>query len=191
MSIACNEEKFLKKKNNDKNNKDKGKDTSSNDNVAYASSFAQVAQGKKVCWVCGGDHLANVCPHRDKSPRDKWYKNTMESHHTFLKSAYVHYVKGDTTSLNTSENNTAVENQYQENENSKNMGQSVSWDSFPSHMQIVTCHSEKAVTCEQKTILLDSGSTMSIFHDKELVYDIKKSDHPIKIATNAGTRIVS
>ena len=32
---------------------------------------------------------------------------------------------------------------------------------------------------------------MSIFHDKEFVYDIKKSDHPIKIATDAGSRIVS
>ena len=51
MSIACNEEKFLKKKNNDKNNKDKGKDTSSNDNVAYVSSFAQVAQGKHAGFV--------------------------------------------------------------------------------------------------------------------------------------------
>ena len=29
MSIACNEDKFPKKKNNDKNNKDKGKDTGS------------------------------------------------------------------------------------------------------------------------------------------------------------------
>ena len=123
MSIACNEDKFSKKKSNDKNNKDKGKDTGSNDNVAHASSFAQVAQGKKVCWVCGGYHLANVCPHRDKIPHDKWYQNTMESHHTFLKNAYVHYVKGDTTSLNTLENNTAVENQYQENENSGDTGQ--------------------------------------------------------------------
>ena len=60
MSIACNEDKFLKKKNKEKDNKDKGKDANSSDNVAYASSFAQVAQGKKVCWVCGGDHLANV-----------------------------------------------------------------------------------------------------------------------------------
>ena len=119
MSIACNEDKFLKKKNKDKDNKDKGKDTNSNENVTYASSFAQVAQGKKVCWVCGGDHLANVCPHRDKIPRDKWYKNTMESHHTFLKSAYVHYVKGDTTSLSNTENQIVVENQYQENENSE------------------------------------------------------------------------
>ena len=68
---------------------------SSSDNVVYASSFAQVAQGKKVCWVSGGDHLANVCPYKDKIPWDKWYKNTMESHHTFLKSAYVHYIRGD------------------------------------------------------------------------------------------------
>ena len=43
MSIACNEDKFLKKKNKDKDNKDKGKDTNSNENVTYASSFAQVA----------------------------------------------------------------------------------------------------------------------------------------------------
>ena len=40
MSIACNEDKFLKKKNKDKDNNDKGKDTYSNENVTYASSFA-------------------------------------------------------------------------------------------------------------------------------------------------------
>ena len=32
---------------------------------------------------------------------------------------------------------------------------------------------------------------MSIFHDQELVYDVVKADNPIKIVTNAGTRIVS
>ena len=74
MSIACNEDRFMKKKNKEKENKDKSKDGGSNDNVAYASSFAQVAQGKKVCWVCGGDHLANVCPYKDKIPWDQWYK---------------------------------------------------------------------------------------------------------------------
>ena len=102
--------------------------------MTYATSFAQVAQGKKVCWFCGGDHQANVCPHKDKIPRAKWYKNTMESHHTFLKSAYVHYVKGDTNSINTAENHSKEENQHQENENSVDTGQRVSWDSFPSHM---------------------------------------------------------
>ena len=48
MSIACNEDKFVKKKNKEKDSKDKSKDASSRDNVTYASSFAQVAQGKKV-----------------------------------------------------------------------------------------------------------------------------------------------
>ena len=126
MSIACNEDRFMKKKNKEKDNKDTGKDASSSYNVAYASSFAQVAQGKKVCWVCGGDHLANVCPHRDKIPRDKWYKKTMESHHAFLKSAYVHYVRGDANSMSTGKNNTAVENQHQENENYGDTGQIMS-----------------------------------------------------------------
>ena len=73
MSIACHEDKFIRKKNKEKDSKDKTKDASSNDNVTYASSFAQVSQGKKVCWVCGGDHRANVCPHKDKIPHDKWY----------------------------------------------------------------------------------------------------------------------
>ena len=136
--------------------------------MIYTSSFAQVTQGKKMCWICGGDHLANVCPHREKISHDKWYKNTMESHHTFLKSAYVHYVRGDANSMNTGKNNTAVENQHQENENSCDTGQRVSWDSFPSHMQIATCHSEKMTVCEQRTILLDSGSTMSIFMTRTL-----------------------
>ena len=97
----------------------------------------------------------------------------MELHHTIPKSAYVHYVKGDTNSLSTAENHTTVENQHQENENSGDTGQRMSWDSFPSHMQIATCDSETMTVCEQRPILLDSGSTMSIFYDKSLVYEIR------------------
>ena len=115
----------------------------------------------------------------------------MKSHHTFLKSAYVHYIRGDANSLSTAENHTPVENQHQENENSGDTGQTMSWDSFPSHMEITTCHSEKMTICEQRTILLDSGSTMSIFYDKSLVYDVRKSEHPVKITTNAGSSIVT
>ena len=48
MSLACNENKFMKKKNKEKDSKDKNKAGSSNDNDTYASSFAKVAQGKKV-----------------------------------------------------------------------------------------------------------------------------------------------
>ena len=84
-----------------------------------------------------------------------------------------------------------MENQHQENENSGDTGQRMSWDSFPSHMQIATCHSEKMTICEQRTILLDSGSTMSIFYDKCLVYDVRKPEQAVKITTNVGSRIVT
>ena len=77
----------------------------------------------------------------------------MESHHTFVKSAYVHYVKEDTNSLSTAETYSTVENQHQENENSGDTGQRMSWESFASHMQIATCHSENMTTCEQRTNL--------------------------------------
>ena len=43
MSIACSEDKFMRKNNKEKDSKDKSKDASSSDNVTYASSFAQVA----------------------------------------------------------------------------------------------------------------------------------------------------
>ena len=59
VSIACNEEKYQKKKNKEKEGKEKAKDINSEQKVAFAASFAQVASGKKVCWVCGGDHMAN------------------------------------------------------------------------------------------------------------------------------------
>ena len=45
MSVACNEDRFMKKKNKEKDNKDKSKDASSSDNVSYGSSFALVAEG--------------------------------------------------------------------------------------------------------------------------------------------------
>ena len=58
-------------------------------------------------------------------------------------------------------------------------------------MQIATCHQQQHMICEQKSIIMDNGSTMSIIHYQELVYDVVKADNPIKIVTNAGTRIVS
>ena len=62
--------------------------------TCHSEKMTTCEQRKRASWVCGGDHLVFVRPHRDKIPRDKWYKNTMESHHTFLKSAYVNYVRG-------------------------------------------------------------------------------------------------
>ena len=44
--------------------------------------------------------MANKCPHRDKIPCDKWYKNTMEVHHTNIKNAINHFMSNEGNSEN-------------------------------------------------------------------------------------------
>ena len=58
MSIACNEDKFMKKKNKENDSKDKSKDASSSENVIYASSFAQVSQERR----CAGFVVEIIWP---------------------------------------------------------------------------------------------------------------------------------
>ena len=66
----------------------------------------------------------------------------------------------------------------------------LSWDTFPTHLQLGVSHRQECVKCTNKSIILDNGSSMSIFHDNELVDNIRKAKQPIKIATNAGSRAV-
>ena len=81
-------------------------------------------------------------------------------------------MSGDFTSgkrMNMSENKNLTVN----NENTGTSGQRMltSWE-YKSHMQIAICHQQEYKICEQKSIILDNGSTMSIFHDQELVFMI-------------------
>ena len=66
MSISYDESKNKKK-----SDKDKDKKSSVPEVVEFAKSFAQIAQGKKACWLCGGPHYADKCPLKDKIPHDK------------------------------------------------------------------------------------------------------------------------
>ena len=110
--------------------------------------------------------MANKCPHRDKNLHDKWYKNTMEAHHTKIKNAVNHFMSSEGTSgngMNMNENENATVN----NEDTRTSGQHMltSWEGSQSHMQIATCHQQEHEICEQISIILDNGLTMSIFHD--------------------------
>ena len=106
----------------------------------------------------------------------------MEVHHTNFKNAINYFMSNEGTSgngMNMNEN----ENRTVNNEDTGTSGQRMltSWEGFQSHMQIATCHQQEYEICEQKSIILDSVSTMSIFHDQELVYDVVKVDNPIKM----------
>ena len=71
MSISYNESKNTRKK--DKS-KEKDKDKQEEPKVVeFAKSFAQIADGKKACWICGGDHYADKCPLKDKIQTNKQF----------------------------------------------------------------------------------------------------------------------
>ena len=67
----------------DKKHKDKQvteKKDKSAEKVEFATSFAQIARGKKTCFICGGPHYKNDCPLKDSLPKEKWVINQMNSH---------------------------------------------------------------------------------------------------------------
>ena len=75
------ENKDVSKK--DKKHKDKqvtDKKDKSAENVEFATSFAQIARGKMICFICGGPHYKNDCPLKDSVPKEKWVINQMISH---------------------------------------------------------------------------------------------------------------
>ena len=65
------------------------------------------------------------------------------------------------TNVNQNENGT-VNN---EANGTSGLSRLTSWEGPQCHMQIATCHQQEHKICEQKSIILYNGSTMSIFHD--------------------------
>ena len=196
MSISYNESKNIKKKDKNKEKEKDKQETSKT--VEFAKSFAQIAEGKKACWICGGDHYADKCPLKEKIQVNKQFKKMMESYYQKLTTAYPYFVQNVGTSTqsttSTTANNSGTDTDTVASEPMHNQrSTTLSWDNFPIHpmlFQLGVSHRQQCVKCTNKSIILDNGSSMSIFHDRELVDDIRKAKQPIKIATNAGSRAV-
>ena len=56
-------------------------------------------------------------------------------------------------------------------------------------MQMETHHQKRETLRDKKDwILLDSGSSVGLFHNRNLVKNVKKTDRLLELATNVGTR---
>ena len=59
-------------------------------------------------------------------------------------------------------------------------------------MQVRLMHKKKDISSKMKDdIILDNGSTLSLFANPELVEGIRKSKSTLEMATNAGTRLTN
>ena len=126
MSINYDESKGKNKK------RDKDKEKNSVPEVVeFANSFAQLTQGKKACWVCGGAHYADKCPLKDKIPQEKKFKEMMQSYYQRTTSSYPYFVNQKATRSTTSM--TASSNTDNRSEPIHNQRDATfSWDNFHS-----------------------------------------------------------
>ena len=143
MSISYNESKNSRKKDKSKE-KEKDKQEEAKP-VEFAKSFAQIADGKKACWICGGEHYADKCPLKDKIQTNKQFKKMMESYYQKLTVAYPYYVQNvgtssastsTTTNSSTDTDTGSVASDPVHNQRSTIL----SWETFPSNLQLGVSH---------------------------------------------------
>ena len=129
------------------------------------ASFAQ-SENTKMCYCCGKTgHMSPKCPEKDKIPRVDWA----------LRKAALHMQAEKTKD-------------DEEASQSDKSPKKTRW----SGMQVCLMDKKKDISSKMKDdIILDNGSTLSIFANPELVDGIRKSKSTLEMATNAGTRLTN
>ena len=129
------------------------------------ASFTQ-SENTKMCYCCGKTgHMSPKCPEKDKIRREDW---------AICKAAL--HMQAEQMKDN--------EEVSQSDKSSKKTG----W----SGMQVCLMDKKKDISSKMKDdIILDNGSTLSIFANPELVEGIRKSKSTLEMATNTGTRLTN
>ena len=162
MDILSNHKHDSHKTRTDRSRQKDDKDETTRTNEA---SFAQ-SENMKMCYCCGKTgHISPKCPEKDKIPKEDW---------AICKAAL--HMQAEKTKDN--------EEASQSDKSPKKTG----WGG----MQVCLMDKKKDISSKMKDdIILDNGSTLSIFANPELVEGIHKSKSTLEMATNAGTRLTN
>ena len=153
--------------------KKKRKEQQQNDNENNSNnnemelSFAQL---ENACYCCGKKgHSSNYCYKREQIPKDQWYINKLQKQETEKIEQQLLQTTNDAASRTPS---TTSEQQTD----------ALAWS---------MAHIPKAINNELKdTILLDNGSTASIFGNPRMVHSIREVETPLQLNTNGGEVVI-
>ena len=178
------------------------------DDQSTQTSFAQ--RREATCYCCGRTgHTVPYCPDKDKIPRSEWHVNKAMSH--MQNEQTDNDDTNDDDASNGSDDNQSVQSTRSASSRNRRSGTTrtshnqcrsrgrTSWfngfmmyeTSELKDRELVYKQSSKRLTGLEDKILLDSGSTIGgTFMNPDLLTDIRESDNPIQMSTNAGSKIL-
>ena len=121
--------------------------------------------------MCGGAHFKNKCPLKDSVPKEKWVINQINSH---FQQARVTAQQSTITSPRSSSDEGTV--------TSDPVRRSSFWTGVQHYQVELLMNQIGQLSNGNKEIILDNGSTMSLFRDPCLVRDVAMATWPIEIA---------
>ena len=139
------------------------------DDAISTASFAQTGmKPDEYCYCCGSrEHKANNCPKKATTAKKDWYINRLAAiHHQYSTRDGDSAAAGDNDSIVSAITNAST-NPFQ-------------MSNF--HFSLMN----KTKTTLQDRFILDTGSTLSLIGNKELVTNIRDTTSPTQIATNGG-----
>ena len=145
-----------------------------------AESFNQTGKQKNeeiTCWCCGKpDEYSNECDLRNKIAKDDWFVN----------SGVKHYLKGKAKEVNAQVGNETPKTEKPTKETKRTKSEKkVGFVAQQFHQ------TASVLEADEPDILLDSGSTISVFKDQDYLRDIKDTKRKLVMETNVGSRTIS
>ena len=167
-----------KKKRDNNNRRDRGNDDSTISSTTSTSNEMELsfAQLENACYCCGKKgHNSNQCYKKDTIPKDQWYINRLQKQE--MEKLQQHLQLGN-NSNNNSNNNSETGSITSHQQQQSPTASLQEWSGLH-----ITPSNENEL---KDLILLDNGSTTSVFLNPRMVCNIKIAPKPIKLATNAG-----